>query len=938
VHNRVKTTLECLNCLAKQIYQDYQIIVVDDGSTDDTAEIIRQKFPQVRILRGDGNLWWTGAMHKGVAYILKHAKEKDFILSLNDDVIFDHNFLNILYNTSIKHERAIVGALCRDFNNKNKVLESGVKVNWEKYSYYQIPLDSNKDVTTNLDTFSGWGTLIPIEVFNKIGNFAYKFFPHYGGDFDFGFRAKAAGFNIIISNKAVVYVKTELSGYRPNNAVLSYKNYMRRMFSIKSPSNILVQLRIIYRNCPNIFFKIFNIFYVILGSLYLFVKNFISYSIIKVKKSILKRMSWKAIKCFINEHYVFIILLSIIAIILIILNPIIWPVNDEYYYAIIGKAIYSSIFEKTIFLGDLNTEHTPLVAFIIAAAYAFFKIDSISQLRFISIIASLGSVILFYSIFLQLGIKKKIVVLLLGLLFLIPDFWVYSVRLTLEMPLLFSFTLLIYLLIKKSSLVKISLALFLILWVKEYYFYMAGGCLGLYYGITILILNNKYPWTGIKKFVQTLIILFLPSLLMIFLFIDLNILPYPRLLELSMKDLFGDLFLFIQQIIKKLLYSADVIRINSFSGSFIDESTRAVDAIQYTGAIPRGIFNSPIAERTANFVQAYTFNFCDIFINPLFLVFSLVGFCYRTLFIYKNRKFFDKIRIDIIFIILFLTFIFFNVQQGGTMHGFRILLPMVLSLTFYSYYGFLILLNNPNRKKIILATIIFFLLIFIYLSNVLLFAYESTLTNTGLIKTILRYKPYIFSLGFLFFFLFVILYSRIRLKQKYKIMFLLFMVVCFWAIRFVPYYFNNNLNINYFGYDYSLPEAQPYLESIKGKGLITNLYFHKTHYLTNNIQLENDFINPTNRIFLEKFPQVNFGINNDYNPPNLIKPANNKAEYVFLYQEFYGEKYTNAMREFEKKYEPYLKLVKEYKVNNKQQWVLYKFDYKKYLEDQGENI
>ena len=58
VHNRRVITSQCLEKLQKQSYNPVKIIVIDDGSTDGTAEMIRKDYPNVIILIGDGNFWW----------------------------------------------------------------------------------------------------------------------------------------------------------------------------------------------------------------------------------------------------------------------------------------------------------------------------------------------------------------------------------------------------------------------------------------------------------------------------------------------------------------------------------------------------------------------------------------------------------------------------------------------------------------------------------------------------------------------------------------------------------------------------------------------------------------------------------------------------------------------------------------------------------------
>ena len=62
-HNRKDTTLSCLGRLFS-IRKDIDVYCVDDNSTDGTADAIRENFPQVNLIRGDGNLFWCRGMRK----------------------------------------------------------------------------------------------------------------------------------------------------------------------------------------------------------------------------------------------------------------------------------------------------------------------------------------------------------------------------------------------------------------------------------------------------------------------------------------------------------------------------------------------------------------------------------------------------------------------------------------------------------------------------------------------------------------------------------------------------------------------------------------------------------------------------------------------------------------------------------------------------------
>lgn len=240
-HNNKKEVLELLGCLERQTYKSKEIVLVDDGSTDNTEHEVRKSYPDTTIIRGNGNLWWTGANVLGVDYILQVAGEDDFILLLNNDLVVENDYIETLVNASMANGRAITGSATVDYNDPD-FMEGGIQLD------HQLNLTVNRDNTliehteidTNVDVLPGRGTLAPVEVFKKIGSFNRKKLPHYGADYEFTLRAKRAGYKLIICHKAKVFAKLDISGIDiPDKKFISLMECYNLLFSRKSRTNLL---------------------------------------------------------------------------------------------------------------------------------------------------------------------------------------------------------------------------------------------------------------------------------------------------------------------------------------------------------------------------------------------------------------------------------------------------------------------------------------------------------------------------------------------------------------------------------------------------------------------------------------------------------------------------------------------------------------------------
>ncbi len=183
IYNRKDITLRCLQLLSEQQYDrqslSIDIYVTNDGCTDGSPDAIRQHFPNVYVLEGDGSLFWN----KGMFVAWKEAAKYnyDYYLWLNDDVKLYSNAIQKLMESSNVHlnQSIIVGSTCS--SNATSIITYG---GWREK---ECPIQ-NVSMEQKCETMNGNVVLIPRYVFEKLGFNDIRYI-HSVGDIEYGFRA-----------------------------------------------------------------------------------------------------------------------------------------------------------------------------------------------------------------------------------------------------------------------------------------------------------------------------------------------------------------------------------------------------------------------------------------------------------------------------------------------------------------------------------------------------------------------------------------------------------------------------------------------------------------------------------------------------------------------------------------------------------------------------
>ena len=191
-HNRKDTTLSCLSRLFS-IRKDIDVYCVDDNSTDGTAEAIREEFPQVNLIHGDGNLFWSRGMRTAWIEAAKN-KEYDFYFWLNDDLLlYDYCFDEMLECSGIMEHKAIIAGLIQESTTK-QVIYGG----YDK-SKHLIPANGELNEIFRLN---GNFVLVPKYVFEKNGFFD-PVYHHDLGDVAYGHETHKKGLHVCTTRKYI---------------------------------------------------------------------------------------------------------------------------------------------------------------------------------------------------------------------------------------------------------------------------------------------------------------------------------------------------------------------------------------------------------------------------------------------------------------------------------------------------------------------------------------------------------------------------------------------------------------------------------------------------------------------------------------------------------------------------------------------------------------
>lgn len=256
---------DCLSSLYRQSFKNFEIILVDNGSTDNSLEYVKNNFPSdVRIIKLKKNFGFAKAINEGVK-----ASNAEYVVFLNNDTSVDKDWLKNLIQCADFHPEVIsVNSKLLNFQNKKIIDGVGILINevgqarsigWNEKNYGQYEKEQYIFGAT------GGASLFRRFDFIKVGMFDENYFMYFE-EVDFAFRAQFLGYKSIFCPKALVYHKHKATAKKMPQHIeyWQFKNMTQTIIK-DFPTAIILKkwrwLKIILVHLNTIFYQLKNGFW-----------------------------------------------------------------------------------------------------------------------------------------------------------------------------------------------------------------------------------------------------------------------------------------------------------------------------------------------------------------------------------------------------------------------------------------------------------------------------------------------------------------------------------------------------------------------------------------------------------------------------------------------------------------------------------------------------
>ncbi len=249
-------TLDCIDSLSKIAYPNYEVLIIDNGSGNESVPQIKKHLagknnPNFKFLIFDRNFGFAGGNNKGIKQAINNGA--DYVLLLNNDTTVDPLFLDKLAEAGEKNSSiGIVGSKIYFYSDPERIWFAGGKVNWLRTVGSHLGLnekDTNKrsELKTEnilpMDYITGCAMLIKKEVIEEIGVLSEDYFLYYE-DTDYCLRARKAGWRCVLAPESRIWHKISQSTKEFSPSYLYY--HARNGLLMARRSNSAAKVILVY--------------------------------------------------------------------------------------------------------------------------------------------------------------------------------------------------------------------------------------------------------------------------------------------------------------------------------------------------------------------------------------------------------------------------------------------------------------------------------------------------------------------------------------------------------------------------------------------------------------------------------------------------------------------------------------------------------------------
>lgn len=277
-YNSWQTLKECISSVQNQTQRVFEIIIVDNASTDETSKNILKYFPKVKLVRLQKNSGVTGGRNAGIKAAFKNT---DYLFFFDHDMVADFKMIDELLKViELSEDIGIVTPKIyywgdkqslRDKSLKKRIWSAGTGINlWTGQVLFRGGIDQGQYDQVAEVQVAPAAILIKRGVLKQIKEFDDRYFAVYE-DTDFCFRVKKAGFKTFYSPQAIAYHKIPLDSKKESDRLLTRSYWIGR--------NRVIFMRDFGRSFTIflLFIPIFTLYYFLLSLRYSKIKYFLDF-------------------------------------------------------------------------------------------------------------------------------------------------------------------------------------------------------------------------------------------------------------------------------------------------------------------------------------------------------------------------------------------------------------------------------------------------------------------------------------------------------------------------------------------------------------------------------------------------------------------------------------------------------------------------------------